>query len=261
MISDPTTRFTERVDDYVRARPRYPQAVVELLAEETGLTAEALIADIGSGPGLSAEPFLRNGNRVIGVEPNEAMRAGGEELIRHFPHFHYVPGTAEETGLPPASVDYIVCGQAFHWFDAKLSRAEFVRILAPGGWLVLMWNTRRLDSPFMQAYEQLLESFGTDFREVDHRQARGLARSAHEIPAAIGAFYGRPVELRVLANEQRFDLAGATARLLSSSYAPAAGHPAHEPMLRQLRKIFQEHQSGGEVVFAYDLEVYFGHLT
>ncbi len=261
MNRDATGRFTARVDDYVRARPRYPQAVVELLASETGLTTDALIADVGSGPGLSAEPFLRNGNRVIGVEPNEAMRRAGEELMRHFPHFHYVPGTAEATGLPSASIDYIVCGQAFHWFDPGPTRAEFVRILAPGGWLVLMWNTRRLDSPFMQAYERLLESYGTDFREVDHRRARGLAHTAGEAPAALTAFYDGPVELRVLRNEQRFDLEGLSARLLSSSYAPPVGHPAHEPMLRQLRAIFEEHQAGGEVVFEYDLEVYFGHLA
>ncbi len=261
MTGDSTTRFTDRVDDYVRSRPRYPAAVVELLAAEAGLRPEAVIADVGSGTGFSAEPFLRSGNRVIGVEPNEAMRQAGELLLRHFPHFHYVPGTAEETGLGSHSVDYVLCGQAFHWFDAARARREFTRILVPGGWLVLMWNTRRLDSPFMQAYERLLETFGTDYREVDHRRARGLARQGSVVPAAIADFYGGPVELRLLANEQRFDYDGLVARLLSSSYTPPEGDPLREPMLRQLRALFDEHQSGGEVVFDYDLEVYFGRLA
>lgn len=260
-MTDPTTRFTDRAEEYVRSRPRYPNAVVELLAAEAGLTPEAVVADVGSGTGFAAEPFLRRGNRVIGVEPNEAMRAAGERLLRHFPHFHYVPGTAEATGLGSGSVDYAVCGQAFHWFDPAAARREFARILAPGGWLVLMWNTRRLTSPFMRAYETLLETYGTDYRAVDHRRAHGLARSGDAIPAGIAAFFGGPVELRVLDNEQRFDYEGLESRLLSSSYAPAAGHPAHEPMLRELRRGFDEHQAGGVVVFDYDLEVYFGHLA
>ncbi len=261
MTGDSTARFTDRVDDYVRSRPRYPQAVVARLAAEAGLTPEAVIADIGSGTGFSAEPFLRNGNRVIGVEPNQAMRSAGERLLRHFPHFHYVPGTAEETSLGSHSVDYIVCGQAFHWFDPLRARREFARVLVPGGWLVLMWNTRRLDSPLMQAYERLLETFGTDYREVDHRRARGLARAGSAVPAAIADFFGGPVELRLLENEQHFDRAGLTARLLSSSYTPVEGDPRREPMLQRLRELFDEFQSGGEVVFDYDLEVYFGHLA
>ncbi len=261
MTGNSTTRFTDRADDYVRSRPRYPPAVVALLAAEAGLTPEAVIADVGSGTGFSAEPFLRNGNRVIGVEPNQAMRDAGERLLRHFPHFHYVPGTAEETGIGSHSVDYVVCGQAFHWFDPARARREFSRILAPGGWLVLMWNTRRLDSPLMQAYDRLLETYGTDYREVDHRRARGLVRAGEVVPAAIADFYGGPVELRVLDNEQRFDHDGLVARLLSSSYTPAEGDPRREPMLRRLREIFDENQADGQVVFGYDLEVYFGHLA
>ncbi len=260
MTGDPTTRFTDRADDYARSRPRYPQTVVTLLSAETDLTPEAVLADVGSGTGFSAEPFLRNGNRVIGVEPNDAMRAAGERLLRHFPHFHYVPGTAEETGLGSHSVEYVVCGQAFHWFDPARARREFVRILVPGGWLVLMWNTRRLDSPLMQDYERLLETFGTDYREVDHRRARGLTRAGEGVPAAIADFYEGPVELRVLDNEQRFDYDGLAARLLSSSYTPPEGDPRRAPMLQRLREIFDDHQVDGQVVFEYDLEVYFGHL-
>src|SRR5215211_3769159 len=116
-MPDPTTRFSHRVADYVRTRPGYPTAVLDLLRTETGLTPAAVVADIGSGTGLSAEMFLKNGNAVIGVEPNADMRAAAESLLAGYPNFCSVTGTAENTALPDASVDLVVAGQAFHWFD------------------------------------------------------------------------------------------------------------------------------------------------
>ncbi len=258
---DATNRFSGRVEEYIRSRPRYPDSVVELLARETGLTPDALIADVGSGTGFSAEPFLRNGNRVIGIEPNGPMRQAGDDMLRDYPHFHGLAGTAEAMTLPTASVDYIVCGQAMHWFEPERAGREFRRVLKPAGWVVLMWHTRRLGSPFMAAYEALLERFGTDYAEVSRRGSGLLHRLGDDVPPQILAFYGGPVRLRLLPTEQRFDFPGLRSRVLSASYMPAEGHPSHGPMLQRLWLLFDEHQQGGEVVFEYDLEVYFGRLA
>src|SRR5687768_7090137 len=152
---DPTARFSDRVADYVRTRPGYPAGVLDLLRAETGLTAGMTVADVGSGTGLSAEMFLKNGNPVIGVEPNADMRAFGDALLAAYPNFRSVAGTAEETTLPDRSVDLVVAGQAFHWFDRARARAECRRILRPGGFVALLWNTRRVDAtPFLRAYEE-----------------------------------------------------------------------------------------------------------
>ena len=98
---------------------------------------EHLIADVGCGTGLLAKIFLDNGNRVIGVEPNREMRRAGEEYLAAYPKFSMVDGSAEATTLPGASVDFVVAGQAFHWFRPDETRVEFARILKPGGWAVL----------------------------------------------------------------------------------------------------------------------------
>ena len=111
---DPTRRFSNRVDNYVKYRSSYPAAVIELLAVECGLTAEALIADIGSGTGLLSKLFLNNGNRVLGGEPNREMRAAGERLLASAPGFTSGAGTAEATTLATGSVDFVTAGQAFH---------------------------------------------------------------------------------------------------------------------------------------------------
>jgi ubiquinone/menaquinone biosynthesis C-methylase UbiE len=137
-MTDSTRRFSNRVKNYVRYRPSYPQGVISALQAETALTKSSVIADIGSGTGLSAELFLQNGNPVFGVEPNLAMRQAAEQHLKNYPHFYSVDGTAEATTLPNKSVDYAVAAQAFHWFNPQLARQEFSRILQPGGWVVLI---------------------------------------------------------------------------------------------------------------------------
>lgn len=249
---DPTRRFSDRVDNYLRFRPSYPDDVLEILRDETGLTSVAVIADIGSGTGISSELFLRNGNPVYGVEPNAEMRQAAERLLTRYPQFRSVAATAEATGLPEASVDYVVAGQAFHWFDVEKSKAEFTRILSAAGWVVLLWNSRRLDSTeFLRAYEGLLRRYGTDYADV---QQKAVSQKSLKAVFAEGEF-----TVRKLYNEQRFDLQGLQGRLLSSSYTPAPSHPNHQPMLRELDRIFDRHAESGEVCFEYDTEVYFGH--
>jgi hypothetical protein len=180
------------------------------------------------------------------------MRAAGESLLSAYPTFRSVAGTAEATTLPDRSVDMIVAGQAFHWFDRPKARTEFVRILRAGGPAVLMWNTLKEDAtPFMKAYIALLSEYGTDYRQVVHTN---LDR------AALRDFYGSDPEYRVLPNEQAFDRAGLHSRVRSSSYTPPPGHPNHEPMVKALDRLFDQYNDGGAVRFVYDTEVNFGRL-
>jgi SAM-dependent methyltransferase len=250
---DSTTRFSNRVENYVRFRPTYPEGVLQILREETSLTAASVIADVGSGTGISSELFLRNGNPVFGIEPNAEMRHAAEAMLARYANFHSIAAKAEATTLPAASVDYIVAGQAFHWFDRELTRKEFARILRPAGWVVLLWNTRRTDSTgFLRDYESLLQKFGTDYRDIQHNQIDSeLLRTFF----ADGQFTSRR-----LFNEQKFDFEGLKGRLLSSSYAPTEDHPNYPPMIRELEQAFQAYSKENHVCFEYDTEIYFGHV-
>ena len=253
MTDDPTRRFSTRVEDYVKYRPGYPREVLGLLEEECGLTAASVVADVGSGTGLLALPFLRNGNRVYGVEPNREMREAGEQLLASYPNFVSVDGRAEATTLGDASVDFVAAGQAFHWFDPAGARREFLRILRPEGWVVLTWNDRRTSgTPFLEEYERLLLEYGTDYRQVS-------AKYMEE--ASLSTLFGAAgVRTRSFVNEQVFDFEGLRGRLTSSSYAPEPGHPNFEPMIRELEAIFRRHERDGRVVVAYDTKVFYGRL-
>jgi SAM-dependent methyltransferase len=249
-VNDATQRFSSRVANYIRYRPGYPPEVLELLQSECGLTRASVIADVGSGTGILTRMFLENGNHVFGIEPNPDMRRAGEELLASYPALVSIDGRAEATTLPSHSVDFVTAGQAAHWFDRVTARREFVRILKPDGWAVLVWNERCIDTRFLQDYEQLLLTYGTDYQVV-----------RHEHTASMNDFFPPSVyQVHVFPMNQEFDYPALAGRLLSSSYTPSPGDEKYEPMLAALRRIFEKHQLGGRVAFNYKTRVYYARL-
>jgi len=249
-----TERFSSRVDNYASYRPDYPPAVLGLFRNECQLTPASVIADIGSGTGILSELFLKNGNIVLGVEPNRPMRQAAERLLAAHSRFQSITGTAEATSLPDRSVDMITAGQAFHWFDPDKARVEFKRILRPHGWVALLWNVRDTTaSAFARAYEDLLLSFGTDYKEVSHK---------HADPGSISRLFGSSgFKQARFPNRQECDFAGLQGRLLSSSYIPDSGDERHPPMMNELKQIFESHATAGQVAFDYETQVFYGRLV
>jgi SAM-dependent methyltransferase len=253
MTADSTTRFSSRVQDYIKYRPTYPTELLGIMAKHCGLNPRSIVADLGSGTGILSELLLKNGNAVFGVEPNAEMRAAGEKLLAGYPGFMSVPATAEATTLADASIDFITAGQAFHWFDRVKARQEFARILKPDGWMVLVWNDRRLDSTqFLREYEVLLQRYGTDYAAVRHQDL-----DLQQVRAFVG---WDAAEMVVLENTQQLDFEGLRGRLLSSSYTPEADHPSYASMLGELEEIFRRGQVNGRVAFEYETKIYFAQL-
>lgn len=245
------TRFSDRVADYVKYRPGYPAEVVETLRNRCGLSPSSVIADVGSGPGNLARLLLENGNEIFAVEPNAQMRAAGQELLGDNPNYHSVGGTAEETHLSDSSIDFVTAAQAFHWFDWVRAKREFLRILRTGGWVVLLWNERLIDTTaFLREYEELLLKYATDYTAVRHERSYDH----------VDSFFGGRYEQAEFDNCQLVDFDGLRGRLLSSSYIPSATDPRGEPMLRELRQLFDKHQRDGHVSIDYRVKMFFGQL-
>jgi len=252
-MQNSTQRFSNRVEDYVKYRPQYPPEIVTLPEQQLLLKPGMDIADIGSGTGISAEPFLKSGYRVLGIEPNDEMRIKSEALLAGYPGFEAVNGTAEATTLPHSSVALIIAGQAFHWFNREQCRREFERILKPGGGVMLVWNERLTASPFEKAYEQLIIRHGNQYQTVDHRNIDA---------AAIRTFFSPgQVALTVLDNQQVFTYEGLEGRLLSSSYMPSKGDPGYHEMAADLRTLFDQFQTNGHITIHYATNVYLGQLS
>ncbi|MBT2144880.1 MULTISPECIES: class I SAM-dependent methyltransferase [unclassified Rhodanobacter] len=249
-----TARFSDRVDDYVRYRPDYPAALLDWLQREQGVDSGWRVADIGAGTGISSKLFLDAGYRVTAVEPNAPMRAAAERWLQAYAGFDAVDGGADATGLPDASVDLVAVAQAFHWFDEDAARREFARILRPHGLAAIWWNSRRLTGTrFLEGYEALLLAYGTDYTSVAERYADD---------ARMRAWFGTGFRGAArFEHAQQLDFEALRGRLMSSSYAPKAGHPRHEPMLRALRELFDSCAENGTVSFDYDTRIFAGHLA
>jgi SAM-dependent methyltransferase len=251
-MSKSTERFSTRVDNYVRYRPGYPAAAIDLLQRRCGLNGGAVVADLGSGTGILTQLLLPHAAQVAAVEPNDPMRAAAEAALSGDPHFLSIKGTAEATTLADASVDLVVAGQAFHWFKVAPARDEALRITRPGAHGALLWNEHRSQgSPFLADYEQLLRRHASEYDAVVGSRVDELS---------MREYLGGAMQCATFPNQQSFDYPGLLGRLMSSSYAPEPGHPEHEPLLEGLARVFAAHQQGGRVLFPYVTLVYFAQL-
>lgn len=248
MVNNSATRFSDRVEDYVKYRPGYPSGIIAFLQETYQLTTDKIIADIGSGTGISAKLFLDNKYRVIGVEPNKEMREKSEVLLKGYPNFRATDATAENTKFDNNSVDAIIAGQAFHWFDRQVCRKEFERILKPGGLVVLIWNERLTQNDFAKEYDKLIVKFSKDYQSVDHRNIDRKSIEDFCAPYLVA--------LEVFSNKQVFDFDGLKGRLLSSSYAPKEQDENYPAMIRDLMALFNDYQQDNKIEIMYDTNVY-----
>jgi len=252
-----TRRFSNRAEYYVRARPRYPAALLHFFQTELNLSPAQTIADIGSGTGFLTELFIGNGNPIHAVEPNLEMRSAAETHLARRPNFHSVDAVAEATTLPPASVDFVIAGQAFHWFDPPAARKEFLRILKPAGIVALIWNQRSLqDSPFAQAYERLTQDF-----QVDLVVAKFRSTTATDQSTLKSFFSPAGYQQRTFDNPQPLDHQGLIDRICSSSYMPLPSDPRYADMIQIASSIFDAHQHNGLVTMPHDTHVFFGRLA
>lgn len=254
MIANPTERFTGRVESYRRYRPGYPTEISELLRRECGLGGNAQIVDMAAGTGLLTEIFLQAGFAVTAVEPNAQMRAASATLEAEYQNLRVVDGTAESTGLPDASADLITVAQAMHWFDLEKTKAEFARVLRPGGYCAVIYNNRRVSGDaFHQGYERLLKEFGIDYANVKQQHV-GRKRLAE---------FFAPAEMRceTFPNPQEFGEEELLGRVLSSSYMPQPGQPGFEAMETAVSRLFSETRRGGKVTMVHDCVVCFGVLA
>jgi SAM-dependent methyltransferase len=253
MLPNAPERFTGRVESYRRYRPRYPEEIVDLLRRECGLRGDAAVVDVAAGTGLLTEIFLRAGFAVTAVEPNAEMRAVCSELEGSYPALRCVAGKAEETGLPAGTANLITVAQAMHWFDLRRTRAEFARVLKPGGWSAVIYNNRHVDGDaFHEAYERLLQKFGIDYFLVQ-RQHMGKERLAE---------FFAPAEMKCAAfpNSQVLGLEAFEGRILSSSYIPRPEHKDFGEMQAEIRRLFEESQSDGVVTIGYECTVCYGRI-
>lgn len=250
--ADSTKRFTGLAQIYAQARPSYPEAAIQLIVDTALTSLDSVIADVGCGTGISSRLFGTLGYRVIGIEPNEDMRQKAERDAACGGKLTYQSGTAEATGLETASIDLVLCAQAFHWFRPDEALQEFSRILKARGWVALLWNERDESDPFTRAYGDALRQAPETAKVEMHRGSAGEVLLTSPLFAK--------AQKRLFRNSQILDEEGAINRAFSASYAPKDS--AGIANLRaSLQAAFKQFNRGGSVEMRYTTSVYTAQVS
>jgi SAM-dependent methyltransferase len=248
-----TERFTGRVEAYRRFRSRFPREIIALLNDHCELMPACVIADLGAGTGMFSELFLENGNSVFAVEPNAEMRAACNELRSSYPRLTCVDATAEATGLPDRSVDFVTAARAFHWFDQGKCHPELLRILRPNGWVVIAsLGPRHGPEPVTREYEALLREYGLDFD--------GRYSWCHIEDSARRFLSGCDMHKAQFVGVDNLDFEGVLGHSLSISVTPQRGDPRFSTFQQAIRDYFERHQFQGTLALPTNCELYFGQL-
>jgi len=249
---DSKERFGDRAENYAKFRPSYPVEALDYIVSRTGINKNSVIADIGSGTGKLTRLLLERGFSVTAAEPNENMRRAAEAELSGFPGFRSIAACAEETGFEPRSLDLITIAQAFHWFDRDICKAEFKRVLKPGGYVCIIYNRRETGPGFMEEYSETIKKLYDNY-------SAGSAQE-HITPAVYNDFLGGSCEIKNFYWREAHGFEALLGRSLSNSHAPAAGHPNHGPLKAALLDLFNRYSENGAVYFEYKTEVVTGRL-
>lgn len=253
MLSEPTKRFSNRVNDYVKYRPGYPAEVISVLQQECNLNPNSVLADIGAGTGIFTTLLLKHDYKVYAVEPNDDMRQSAIEQLGNNKNFIPVNGSAEATTLSSNSINMVVCAQAFHWFSNNNTQVEFNRILVKDGYVALIWNNRLANADeFATEYDALLKQDSIDYNKVNHQNISDIDFKAF--------FRDGVYKVIKFPNLQVFDEEGLIGRAYSSSYVPAKDTEAGKAFLKPLKELFEKHNKNGKVNFHYQTEIYLGRV-
>lgn len=247
--SDSLGKFTGKAKSYDRARPRYPLAALDFIASHCRLNKHSLLVDVGCGTGIASRAFAEAGFTVIGVEPNDDMRAQAEAVNLGLTYLapEYRCGQAESTGLADAKADLVLSAQAFHWFNAGAALQEFSRILKDEGWVALMWNEYDRGYLFTKHYSDLILTLPGARQIQAHRQLAG--------EPLIKSLLFQMAERHIFPNQQSLDEGELLARALSDTSAPSK-QAFIDRFTETIQSLFNQYQDSGKVSLHYQTSVY-----
>ena len=250
---DSKEKFNDKVSEYRKYRPDYPSEFINYLIKDVGIHGDAILADIGAGTGILTQQLGNKVKKIWAVEPNRQMGRACQEYCSDLGNFTLVGGSAEETGLPNQSVDYITAAQAFHWFDKGKTKSEFQRILKSHGKVILVWNSREPESELISENEKILKNICPEYK--------GFSDGSTISPNAYDDFFKNgQCEYKVFGNDRFLTLESFIGGSLSASYAPRRTDDNYPLFVKALTDLFNRYSKQGKMLLPYQTRSYVGQL-
>jgi len=240
--------FSSKAEKYARYRWDYAPQAVQAIFEVTGIASQSWVADIGAGTGILTRHFTGRVGRIFAVEPNAGMRRMAMRTLGSHPSCQIIAGCAEATALANGCIDLITAAQAISWFDPLPARAEFWRILKPGGWLAVL---RNLDT-HAELGAALEKIYPAESDQEALRKGKGIPLSF---------YYGGAEFLR-----QSFPFTTRNTweeflgSLSTASYAPDEDSPWYTAFERDARRVFERFSREGWVTSQAVTELCLGQI-
>lgn len=250
MIVDNTTKFTGKSSAYVEARPGYVSELFDYLKDELGVNEQTIIADIGSGTGKLSQDLLKIAGTVYCVEPNDEMRQVAESLLHDQEGFISVKGSAEQTTLVDKCVDFILVGQAFHWFEPKSFKKECTRLLKDKGKVILVWNSRVKESEQIIENDEICKQYCKTFK--------GFSGGLEE--QMISDFFDGVYKIKKVKNDLLFDKEKYMKRMMSASYSLTENDPNFTDYFIALEQFFDKYAENGILTMPNETVWYIGEV-
>ena len=244
--------YSRKAEQYARYRWDYAPAAIQTIYDLAQIDEHSRIADIGSGTGILTKHFVTRAGFVAAIEPDAMMRAWAELTLAGNASFHSIHANAEHIPLAQSSINVIIVGQAIHWFNPNLARAEFQRILKPSGWLAMLWN-QPADQQHSHALAEIcIAENGWSAPDADNRPA----------PVEHSVYYGHEdyqhLVLKVRQEQNWVQFFGA---LCSDSHAPDNDHLAFIRFKTAAQRVFEEYSTAGQLVSTYTTTLNIGQIS
>lgn len=230
-------KFTKKSSIYDKYRPNYPTNLIEYLYTQEGFNNKSVIADVGAGTGIFSEQLLRQGSKVILVEPNVSMLAEARKKLNNYKNAYFLSSSAEQIALPSHSLDYITVAQAFHWFDLEKFKSESKRLLVDNGKVLLTWNITDSESKVMQDLAYLNKLYiGNCYNTRDKEDLKYYLK------------FFKEYVLNYFDNDLELNIDQFIGRCLSRSYSPNENDAIYDEYIDGLKTIFYDNNKDGKII-------------
>ena len=236
MSFDNINKFNKMQNDYSKYRPNYSNEAIEYILNLQNVDNEFKVADIGAGTGKLSLPFVKRGLKLYGIEPNKDMYEKLLENMKEYSDFFGILGYSEKTYLDNKSIDLIVVGQAFHWFNIDEFKIECKRVLKDDSYIAILYNNGDYSKEVINKIHELSRRYCPEYK--------GSSGGLYNNEDIFNNFFKEYNKI-IFKNDYKLTLDQFIGLNFSASYAPKENEENHDIYLSKLEEVFNTYQEDG----------------